>query len=131
MADDKSKKAKAKSNPKGKGKKKDKGAGEEGADGLLSVASDPRGAGYVRRAKGWGGIAGFAIAAYLSLSAGVPFPVAGERALLAGAAGYMLGWGCSVAIWKQLMLAELRDAADRARELREAAVADTTIKPRR
>ncbi len=129
MADDKSKKAKAKSKSKSKGKKKDKGA-QDSAEGLLSVASDPRGAGYVRRAKGWGGLAGFAIAAYLSLSAGVPFPVAGERALLAGAAGYMLGWACSVTIWKQLMLAELRDAADRARELREAAVADATIKPR-
>ena len=99
------------------------------APGDARVASDPRGAGLVRRAKGWGGLAGFAIAAYLSLSAAVPVPVAGERALLAGAAGYMLGWACSVAIWRQLMIAELRDAAERDRELREAAVAETTIKP--
>jgi len=132
MAGDKSKKTQAKSkdkDKKGKAKKKGKGGGQELAGEMLSVASDPRGADYVRRAKGWGGLAGFAIAAYLSLSASVPLPIAGERALMAGAAGYLLGWACSVAIWRQMMIAELRQAAEAARELHEAATAETTVKP--
>jgi hypothetical protein len=93
-----------------KGKKDKKG---KNASTGPSVASHPRASYQVRRAKGWGGLAGFAIAAYLSYKAGVPTFDLGLRAIIAGMAGYMLAWACSVTVWRQLVLAELRAVADR------------------
>jgi hypothetical protein len=93
-----------------KGKKGKKG-GEASAG--LSIAAHPRASYQVRRAKGWGGLAGFAIAAYLSYKAGVPTADLGLRALLAGMAGYMLAWACAVTVWRHLVMAELRAAVDR------------------
>jgi hypothetical protein len=96
----------------GKDKKGKKGKGA--ADGGLSVASHPRAHAQVRMAKGWGGIVGFAIAAYMGHKAAVPFAVGGLRALAAGVAGYVVAWGCSVTVWRHLMVAELRAKAEAA-----------------
>ena len=79
-----------------------------------SVSAHPRASYQVRRAKGWGGIAGFAIAAYLSHKAGVPTVDIGLRAIVAGMVGYMLAWACAVTVWRHLLLAELRAAHERA-----------------
>ena len=92
----------------GKEKKGKKGKGDGGA----SVANHPRARTNVRRAKGWGGILGFSIAAYLAHKASVPFAVAGLRALAAGVAGYVVAWGCAVTVWRHLVVAELRAAAE-------------------
>lgn len=92
-----------------KGKKDKKGKGAD-ATGGPSVAAHPRASYQVRRAKGWGGIAGFAIAAYLSYKAGVPTFDLGMRALVAGMVGYMLAWACAVTVWRHLVLAEIRAA---------------------
>ena len=75
-------KEKAKEKPKPetqgkKGKKGKKGEAEEGAGGIPSVATHPRARTAVRRAKGWGGLGGFGLAANLSLRAGVPPPTPG------------------------------------------------------
>jgi hypothetical protein len=94
-----------------KGKRKGKGAGDAAGP---SVAAHPRASYQVRRMKGWGGIAGFAIAAYLSYKAGVPTVDLGLRALIAGIVGYMLAWACAVTVWRHLVLAELRAAVDQA-----------------
>jgi len=104
-------KADAKSDKKDKKGKKGKGAD---ASAGPSVAAHPRASYQVRRAKGWGGMAGFALAAYLSYKAGVPTFDLGLRAIAAGIAGYMLAWACAVTVWRHLVLAELRAAADRA-----------------
>jgi hypothetical protein len=96
-----------------KDKKAKKGAAEAPATDGLSVASHPRAAARVRRAKGWGGLVAFAIAAYLAISAGVPPYQAGIRALAAGVAGYLLAWACSVTLSRHLALAELRVTAER------------------
>jgi len=93
-----------------KGKKKGKGSGDAGGP---SVAAHPRASYQVRRAKGWGGIAGFGIAAYLSYKAGVPTFDLGLRALVAGIVGYMLAWACAVTVWRHLVPAEIRAALDR------------------
>ena len=93
--------------------KKGKGEGGQAAAGA-SVANHPRARAQVRRAKGWGGLIGFGIAAYLSLQAGVPTADAGLRALGAGLAGYGLAWACAVAVWRHLVVAELRAAHERA-----------------
>ena len=88
--------------------KKGKGSAEEAAG--ASIASHPRALNSIRRAKGWAGLAGFAIAAVLSLQASVPMIQVGERALGAGVVGYMLAWWCGVLIWRQLIVAEQRAA---------------------
>jgi hypothetical protein len=108
--------------PDKKDKKKKKG--EEGASGAPSesgaltpsVANHPRARYQVRRAKGWGGIAGFVIAGYLSYKAGVPTFDVGLRALVAGMVGYMLAWMCAVTVWRHLVLAELRAALERTQQ---------------
>ena len=97
-----------------KPKKKDKkGKGAADASAGPSVAAHPRASYQVRRAKGWGGLAGFGIAAYLSYKAGVPTFDLGLRAIIAGIVGYMLAWACAVTVWRQLVMAELRAAAER------------------
>jgi hypothetical protein len=106
------------------GKKRKKGKHAE-ADGgpVLSVAGHPVAKLHVRRAKAVGGLLGFALALFLSLQASVPLIDAGERALIAGFAGYLLGWACSVTIARQLMIAELKATAERLRKQHEEAQA--------
>ncbi len=100
-----------------KDKKKKKGeddaSGVSGAAQAPSIFNHPRARYQVRRAKGWGGIAGFVIAGYLSYKAGVPTFDVGLRALMAGIVGYMLAWMCAVTVWRHLVLAELRAAVER------------------
>jgi hypothetical protein len=95
-----------------KAKKGKKGKGEHSAG--PSVAAHPRASLQVRRAKGWGGLVGFGLAAYLSYKAGVPTADLGIRAVVAGLAGYMIAWACAVTVWRHLVLAELRAVVERA-----------------
>ncbi|HKO28049.1 MAG TPA: hypothetical protein VJU80_11370 [Solirubrobacteraceae bacterium] len=108
MSDKADKKPKDKKDKKGK-----KGKGGANASSGPSVAAHPRASYQVRKAKGWGGMAGFGIAAYLSYKAGVPTVDLGLRAILAGMIGYMLAWACAVTVWRQLVLAELRASVER------------------
>ncbi len=78
-----------------------------------SVATHPRAREHVRMAKALGGLGGFLLAAYFSIHAGVPPQQVGLRALAAGAAGFMLGWACSVTVWRHLALAELQALVER------------------
>ena len=84
----------------------------------MSVAAHPRARSHVRKAKGLGGLLGFALAFIMSVQASVPISAAGERALIAGVAGYLLGWACSVAIWRQLMVAEMKLAVEQVAKAR-------------
>lgn len=83
-----------------------KGTGEDA--GRPSVANHPRAAASVRRMKGLGGLAGFGIGALLAHSAGLSMVSVLERALLIGIGAYLLAWACAVAVWRQIVLAELR-----------------------
>lgn len=87
---------------------------------LPSIANHPRAGAQVARAKAWGGLAGFALVAVLSLRAGVPTADALLRALLGGIAAYVAAWACAVAVWRHLVIAELR--AVRALQARRAQV---------
>ncbi|MGN6187575.1 MAG: hypothetical protein ACTHOE_01645 [Conexibacter sp.] len=75
---------------------------------LPSVANHPRAGAQIARAKSWAGLAGFLLVAVLSLRAGVPTPDALLRALLGGIATYIAAWACAVAVWRHLVIAELR-----------------------
>lgn len=91
----------------------------------ISVANHPRTAGIVRRAKGYGGLAGVALVTLLSLRAGVPAGDVIVRALVGGVTGYVVLWTIAVAVGRQLVIAEVRAryaALQQAAEQRAAAV---------
>jgi hypothetical protein len=81
----------------------------EGSGGIgMSIAAHPRAAWRVAQAKGWGGLLGFLLGGYLSLSTHT-LAEAGFRALLAGIAGYAIVWAGAVFLWRHLVVAELRN----------------------
>ncbi|HEX4115558.1 MAG TPA: hypothetical protein VHY18_06760 [Solirubrobacteraceae bacterium] len=105
---------------KGKGKesksKDAKGKGKEGKgkksavaedSGAPSVAAHPRAARAVAQAKGWGGLAGFFIAGYLSLPTGT-LAQTGLRALIAGSVCYVAAWAGAVFVWQRLVIVEIK-----------------------
>lgn len=77
------------------------------ASGSPSVAAHPRAARSVARVKGWGGLAGFAIAGYLSLPTGT-LADAGLRALVAGSVCYVVAWAGAVFVWRRLVVLEIK-----------------------
>lgn len=90
-----------------KGKKKAK-AETGSASEQPSVAAHPKAARSVARAKGWGGLAGFLIAGYLSLPTST-LAEAGLRALVAGSVCYVAAWAGAVFVWRRLVMVELRN----------------------
>ncbi len=104
-----------------KGKKGKKGKRSVANNAGTSVATHPRARLAVHRAKGWGGLIGFALAAYAAYGAHLPLAQAGVHALVAGVAGYLLAWACAVAICRHFVQTELKSIAERLREAREAA----------
>jgi hypothetical protein len=76
----------------------------------ISVAAHPRAARAIRKAKGYGGISGFALGLILSLRAGVPAPDAALRGVEAGLGGYLALWFATVMVWRQLAVAEIEAA---------------------
>jgi hypothetical protein len=88
--------------------KKGKGKGDDADVGRPSVANHPRARASVRRIKGIAGLLGFGIAALLAHSAGLSTTSMLVRALLVGIGGYFVAWACAVAVWRQIVLAELR-----------------------
>lgn len=97
------------------------GKGKAGAQGqpYTSIATHPRASMRVRQSKAWGGLAGFVIAALLSIRASVPFVQTCERALAFGVLGYLGAWALSMLVWRQLMLAEQRAAVAELQRRRE------------
>jgi hypothetical protein len=93
---------------KGKGKE---GKGEKAVtaedSGSPSVAAHPRAARAVAQAKGWGGLAGFFIAGYLSLPTGT-LAQTGLRALIAGSVCYVAAWAGAVFVWRRLVIVEIK-----------------------
>lgn len=99
---------KEKADKKGKQAKGAKGTPDAGAARLPSVANHPRGGVQVARIKGWGGLAGFGLVALLSQRAGVPTADLLLRAILGGIVFYVVAWAAGVAVWRHLVIAELR-----------------------
>jgi len=89
-----------------KGKKDEPQDGADGADGP-SIAAHPRAARAVARSKSWGGLAGFALAGYLSLPTST-FAEAALRALIAGVVCYVAVWAGAVFLWRRLVVLELK-----------------------
>jgi uncharacterized membrane protein YccC len=94
-------------------KKKDAEAPDAGK--AISVAAHPRARASIRRTRARTALAAFAIVLFLSLNSGVPGEEAALRALIAGLVGNLVGWACALAVWRSLVMAELKVAADRQR----------------
>lgn len=94
--------------PAGAQRRGKKGNGGKGGPALPSVANHPRAGEQVKQAKAWGGLAGFALVALISWRAEVPFEELLLRALAGGIVAYLVVWACAVAVWRQLVVTELR-----------------------
>ncbi len=94
-----------------KDKKSKEKKGKKGAapvpEGAMSLAAHPRAVRRVAQAKGWGGLLGFLVGGYLSLSTHT-LAEAGFRALVAGVVCYAIVWAGAVFLWRHLVVAELR-----------------------
>jgi hypothetical protein len=91
-------------------KKKDKGAAESPAKPAVTVSAHPRARRSIRRTRARTGLVAFGLVLWICLNAGVPGQEAALRALAAGLIGNVAGWACALAVWRQLVLAELRVA---------------------
>ena len=105
-------------------KKKEKGApkGDAAATPSVSLAAHPRARTQVRRVRARFGIAGFLLVAFLAHRAGVPGPDCLMRGLAGGVIAYFASWACAVAVYRQLVLAELRHAEQAYRDRHRARV---------
>lgn len=110
-------------------KKKDKGGTTDETVKAVSVGAHPRARASIRRIRARTALAAFALVLFLSLSSNVPGQEAAVRALVAGIVGNLAGWFCALAVWRQLVVAELRVVEqarrERARRRAEAAAAET------
>ena len=109
----------AKEPKKAKQPKKPKGA----AATAISISGHPRAAYSIRRMKGFGGLIGLLLVGWLSWQAGALPVDAALRALAGGIVGYVACWMIAVQVWRHLVIAEARAAADKLRERLEAAAA--------
>jgi uncharacterized membrane protein YccC len=100
--------------------KKKKNAEAPEATGVISVAAHPRARASIRRTRARTALAAFAIVLFLCLNAGVPGQEAALRALIAGLVGNLVGWACALAVWRSLVMAEVKVAGDALRERRRA-----------
>lgn len=73
----------------------------------MRLSTHPRARRDIAIAKGWGGIAGFAIVAVLSHRAGVPLGGLLLRSTLAGIGASLFCGGLAVLVWRQLALAQI------------------------
>jgi hypothetical protein len=82
----------------------------------ITIGAHPRARRSVRRARALGGLLGFLMTIALSHNAGVPAFDATARALIAGVVVHLAAWAIAVAVWKQIMLAELETVRERRRQ---------------
>ena len=105
-------------------KKAAKDAAAGTAEPRVRLSAHPRASRHIAAAKGWGGIAGFAVVLFFSIQGGTPPPDAMLRALLGGIGFSMLGWAAAVAVWRQLAVAEVHAARKRMQDLAEMVAAE-------
>ena len=102
-------------------KKPKKPKGPAVSASAISVSAHPRAAYSVRRAKGWGGLIGLLLVAWYSHKAGLMAVDVALRALTGGIVGYVVAWVIALQVWRHLVIAEARAAAERVRRRSAAA----------
>jgi hypothetical protein len=92
--------------------KKGAGAKKEGASagksGDVKLTAHPRARSQIARLKSYGGLAGFALAAWASHRSGAPFLDMAVRALMWGVISYVVVWALAVQVWRHVAVAEVR-----------------------
>jgi hypothetical protein len=81
----------------------------------ISVSAHPRASYSIQRIKGFGGLFGMLLVGWLSYRAGALPVDAALRALAGGIFGYVACWLIAVQLWRHLVIAEARAAAERVR----------------
>ena len=104
--------------------KDDAAAAKSDAEPRVRLSAHPRATRHIAAAKGWGGIAGFAIVLFFSIQGGTPPPDAMLRGLIGGIGFSMLGWAAAVAVWRQLAVAEVHAARKRMERLADMVAAE-------
>ena len=102
---------------------KAKDAGSAG-EPRVRLSAHPRARRHIAMAKGWGGIAGFAVVLYFSIQGGTPTPDALLRAIIGGIGFSMLGWAAALAVWRQLAVAEVHAARKKMEQLADMVAAE-------
>lgn len=99
-------------------------AAETPALPTASIAGHPRAKAGIRRARSRAAFVVFALVLLFGHHAGLTWFDATWRALVAGIAANVVAWRCAVFVWRQLIIAELRQAeeihAERRRKALEA-----------
>ncbi len=89
----------------------------------VSLARHPRAQRQIRKARAWGALAAFALAAYSSWHAAAPFVDSVLRGLLWGVVAYVLVWFAAQQVWRHLAIAEVRAAEKLVAQRRAEALA--------
>ena len=101
-----------------------KGAEEAQGAATASIAAHPRAKSAIRRARSRTAFVAFALVLLFGHHAGLTWFDATWRALIAGLVANVVAWRCAVYVWRQLVIAEMRQAeqvyADRRRKALEA-----------
>jgi len=79
----------------------------------VSVATDPRSRGAVRRIRSGCGLLAFAVAGLGAWRSGLPPEAAAIRALVAGTLSWLVAWWAAVTAYRQLIRARIRAAIAR------------------
>jgi type VI protein secretion system component VasK len=82
----------------------------------VSVAHHPRAKGSIRRTRARTALFAFVVVLFLSYQGGVPGQEAVLRALIAGLVGNLIGWACALALWRQIVVQEVRGLEEQRRE---------------
>jgi hypothetical protein len=101
--------------------KKKKGAAGAPSE-AVTVAAHPRAKASIRRTRARVAIATFALVLFLSLKGGVTGQEAVMRAVLAGIVGNLAAWFCALAVWRQIVVQEIRTIEQARRERARARV---------
>ena len=99
------------------------GAAETAAVPAASIAGHPRAKAGIRRARSRAAFVVFLLVLLFGHHAGLTWFDATWRALVAGIAANVVAWRCALFVWRQLIVAELRQAEEIHAERRRKALA--------
>jgi hypothetical protein len=100
-----------------------KGAEETQGAASASIAAHPRAKAAIRRARSRTAFVAFALVLLFGHRAGLTWFDATWRALIAGMVANVVAWRCAVYVWRQLVIAEMRQAEKLYAERRRTAIA--------
>jgi len=102
--------------PDKKPKKAKKAKKADAPSDAVTVAAHPRAKTSIRRTRARTALFAFVVVLFLSYKGGVPGQEAVVRALLAGLVGNLIGWACALALWRQIVVQEVRNVEEGRRE---------------